>query len=42
MKINHKKLKDIGLAIGIILGYIVILFGIIITVLLLQTIYSEI
>jgi hypothetical protein len=41
MKINQK-LKDMGLAAGIILGYITILTGIVITILLLGTIYSEI
>ncbi|MDD5473201.1 MAG: hypothetical protein PHU34_03525 [Candidatus Methanoperedens sp.] len=41
MEINQK-LKDAGTTAGIILGYIIILIGFTITLLLLETIYSEI
>ncbi|MCZ7392098.1 MAG: hypothetical protein ABOK23_10645 [Candidatus Methanoperedens sp.] len=39
MEINQQ-LKDTGLTIGIILGYIAILIGIVMTILLLETIFS--
>ncbi len=39
MEINQK-LKDMGLTVGIILGYITILIGIAMTVLLLEIIFS--
>ncbi len=42
MKINQTKLKGLGLAAGIILGYVTILTGFVITILLLETIFSEI
>jgi len=41
MKIMDK-LSDIGIAIGSVLGYITIIIGIIVTILLLETIYSGI
>ncbi len=40
MKINRNKLRDIGIAIGTALGYITIIAGIIMTIFLLETIYS--
>jgi len=40
MKINTKKLKDIGIVTGSIIGYITILIGIIMTILLLVIIFS--
>ncbi len=42
MKINQAKLKGLGIAAGIILGYVTILAGFVITILLLETIFSEI
>lgn len=36
---NNNKLEKIGIAIGSIFGYIVILAGIILTILLLQTVF---
>lgn len=39
MEINQK-LKDVGLTVGIILGYITILIGIVMTILLLEIIFS--
>ncbi len=39
MEINQK-LKETGLTVGIILGYITILTGIVMTILLLETIFS--
>jgi hypothetical protein len=41
MEINQQ-LKDTGLTVGIILGYITILVGIVMTILLLETILSYI
>ncbi len=40
MKINMDKLRDTGIAIGTALGYITIIVGIIMTIFLLETIYS--
>ncbi len=40
MNINIKKWEKAGLAIGSVLGYITILTGVIITILLLKTIFS--
>ncbi|MDO9098785.1 MAG: hypothetical protein Q7U60_11785 [Candidatus Methanoperedens sp.] len=42
MKINQTKLKGLGLTAGIILGYVAILAGIVMTILLLETIFSEV
>lgn len=42
MKLNQAKLKGLGLAAGIILGYVTILTGFVITILLLETIFSEV
>ncbi len=42
MKINQTLLKGIGLTAGIILGYVTILVGVVMTILLLETIFSEI
>lgn len=42
MKINQTKLKEIGLIAGIILGYVAILAGIVMTILLLETIFSDV
>jgi len=35
-----KKIIDVGVAIGSIIGYIIILFGVIMTILLLGTIFT--
>ncbi len=40
MNVSQKKLRDIGIAISSIIGYISILAGVIMTILLLQTIFS--
>ena len=42
MKINQTLLKGMGLTAGIILGYAAILAGIVMTILLLESIFSEI
>ena len=42
MKINLEKLKGLGLTAGVVLGYIAILAGIVMTILLLQTVFSEV
>lgn len=39
MEINQEKLKSFGIIIGSVLGYIAILTGIIMTILLLRTIF---
>ncbi|MCX9010636.1 MAG: hypothetical protein OIN66_05870 [Candidatus Methanoperedens sp.] len=41
MALNKDTLKDYGLLTGRILGYIAILIGVIMTILLLKTIFSE-
>ncbi|VVB93616.1 Uncharacterised protein [uncultured archaeon] len=40
MMLDRKKLIDIGIAIGSIIGYITIVAGVIMTILLLQTIFT--
>jgi hypothetical protein len=40
MNLDKKKLIDIGVATGSIIGYITILAGVIMTILLLQTIFT--
>ena len=41
MELNQKKLKDYALSIGSILGYTAIAVGIVMTVLILRTIFTE-
>ncbi len=41
MELNLKMLYELGLAIGKLLGYIVILTGILMTILILKTIFAE-
>lgn len=40
MKIYKKKLKDVAYTIGVILGYVAILTGVIMTFLILRTIFN--
>jgi|GEM_PF-5891224 len=41
MALNKDKLEDYGILIGKIFGYMTILIGIVMTILLLKTIFSE-